>query len=95
MILVYYRRQDGSIRTFHEYRAEKTLDEVRALAVTYNQEQDGKEEAHVVQYEEDSFEAHLFKASQQRKVWDKEMVQDLICSLQSALDAAYDLEGTT
>lgn len=94
MILVYYRRKDGSIRTFHKARDEKPLDEVTALAVTYNQEQAGEEVAHVVQYEDDSFEAHLFHSAMKRKAWDKELVQDLISSLQSALDAAYDLEVT-
>lgn len=92
MILVYYRRADGSVRTFHQARSDLELDEVKVRAATYNLEHDGIEEAHVVEYEDNSFEAHLFLASQQRKVWDKEKVSDLIDSLRSALDAAYDLE---
>lgn len=94
MILVYYRRKDGSIRTFHQYTPDKPLDEVKELAATYNQQQAGEEVAHVVQYEDDSFEVHLFKSTMQRKARDKEIVQDLISSLRSALDAACDLEGT-
>lgn len=94
MILVYYRRKDGSIRTFHRCPDGKSLDEVKELAVIYNQEQAGEEIAHVVQYENDSFEAHLFHSAMKRKAWDKELVQDLISSLQSALDTARDLEVT-
>lgn len=93
MILIYYRRKDGSIRTFHKYNDGKSLDEINDIVVTYNQVHAGMEVAHAVEYADDSFEAHLFKAAMQRKAWDKESVQDLISSLRSALDAAYALEG--
>lgn len=93
MILVYYRRKDGTIRMFHKYSGDKSIDELRIVAACYNRDRDDEEVADVVEYADDSIEAHLFEASQQRKARDKEKVSDLIDSLRSALDAAYDLEG--
>lgn len=91
MILVYYRRNDGTIRYFHEYPAEMGLDAAKDAARRYNTE--GKDTAYVVEHENDSIEAYLYRKTMEKKTYDKETVQDLISALEEALDAAHCLEG--
>lgn len=93
MILVYYRRKDGTIRHCHQYPAEKGLDAAQDAARCYNTQQAGEDTAYIAQYADDSIEAYLFRKTVEKKIHDRESVQDLISALYEALDAARSLEG--
>lgn len=93
MILVYYRRNDGTIRHFHRYPTEKGLEVAREAARQYNAEHFGEETAYIVQYADDSIEAFMFQKTLEKKKYDKEALEELISALGEALDAARYLEG--
>lgn len=93
MILVYYRSKDGSIRLCHEYRDERGMDAAKEAARRYNTQQAREDTAYVLEYDDDSIEAYLFRKTLEKKKYDRETVQDLISALYEALDAAHYLEG--
>lgn len=92
MILVYYRRKDGTIKNCHQYPAEKGLSLAQEAARSYNVEQAGEDTAYIVECEDSSLEAYLFRKTVEKKNYDREAVQDLISALEEALDTARYLE---
>ena len=93
MILVYYRREDGTIRYFHQYPADDGIEEAKKAANKYNNEKAGKDTAHIVEYDDNSFEAYLYRKTIEKKHFDEETMRDLISSLEEALDSARYLGG--
>lgn len=91
MIIVYYRRPDGSIRNCHQYPAGKTLAEIQALADTYNEELIGVDMACIAEVENNSIEAYLFQKAFQKKTYDKQLLANLVNTLEEALDTARGL----
>lgn len=92
MILVYYRRKDGTIRYEHKYPDDKGIDAAKEAAIRYNAEKAGEDTAYVVEYEDTGIEAYLYRKTVEKKHHDKEIVQDLISALSEAMDAARCLE---
>lgn len=92
MVLVYYRRKDGTIRHYHQYPADKGLDAAQDAAKQYNILHGVEDTAYVVEYEDNSIEAYLYRKAVEKKIHDKETVRDLISALEEALDTARYLE---
>lgn len=93
MILVYYRREDGTIRHFHQYPAENGVEAAKEAANKYNNEQAGKDTAYIVEYDDKSIEAYLYRKTIEKKKFDEETMRDLISTLEEALDSARYLGG--
>ena len=90
MKIIYYKKPDGSIRTFH--RAEKIpQDRLEAALEDYNREHAQQETAFAVTYPDDSFEAYLFKRATEHIALDLRDLQDLQYDLQNAESLLYEL----
>lgn len=93
MILVYYRRKDGTIRHFHQYPAERGIDAANDSARHYNIAQAGVDTAYVVEFDDNSIEAFLYRKSIEKYKYSQGTVGDLVSLLNEALDTARSLEG--
>ena len=60
MTIAYYRKADGKIRHSHIIPKEN-LQDIEKNVAAYNEAMKGKESCHIVEYEDDSFEAFLYK----------------------------------
>lgn len=89
MKVIYYRRADGSIRTYHgagkipEYQLPERVKEYNNNSKT--------DQAFVTDLPEGSFEAHLFQQAQARARLDLDTLQDLRATLAYADSLICDL----
>ena len=92
MILAYYKKKDGTIRYFH--RVDKVHPETlheRVLEYNKANEMGTGETVHIVEYADDSFEAHLFRRATENMRLTLEALENLRCSIQDADSAICDL----
>lgn len=92
MRLVFYRRADGTIRYFHSVDKVNpdTLNE-RVVAYNIAREKDVGETAHIVEYADDSFEAHLFRRATENMRLNLETLRDMRDAINHADDVICDL----
>lgn len=92
MRLAYYKRADGTVRYFH--RVDKvdpaTLQE-RVVAYNIARAKDNGETAHIVEYADDSFEAHLFRRATENMRLGLETLRDMRDAINHADDVICDL----
>lgn len=91
MKIVYYTDKEGKIVGCNEVKNmtdEKICEAVRI----YNRKPDCKNTACVVEIEDDSLTAYLFREKDKRKQWDEQIVDDAISSLENALDFVRSLK---
>ena len=92
MRLAYYKRADGTIRYFHSVDKvdPATLNE-RVVAYNIAREKDTGETAHIVEYADDSFEAHLFRRATENMRLGLETLRDMRDAIHHANDIISDL----
>lgn len=94
MIIIYYRDAAGKIVRAHKAKEGQTMAGIAPLVVEYNAK--AKENcgrlATAAEVPDDSLEAYLLNVTNERKKWDREIVQDAIDALQQALYAVRCLE---
>ena len=92
MRLAYYKRADGSIRYFHSVDKvdPDTLNE-RVVAYNIAREKDNGETAHIVEYEDDSFEAYMFRRATENIRLSLETLRDMRDAINHADDVICDL----
>lgn len=91
MTLIYYTRANGEIRHAHKKPDKWTSKELEEKVANYNRREDG-ERAHVVEVEDDSITAYLYKEAHAVKNANREMIMDTIDALEAAISALRDLE---
>ena len=89
MIVIFYRRNDGTIRYFHD-AGKMTREQLQPKLEEYNRSAKG-ETAYFVEYEPGSFEEHLYKAARARTKLDAQDLRDLRSTLEKAEDMLTDL----
>lgn len=90
MLIAYYRRPDGTIRTFH------LVDKVHretlfATVEKYNNDPRTRDRVTIVDYAPDSFEAHLFDVATKARRLSEETLRDLLKDLEDAQCQILDL----
>ena len=85
MRVAYYKREDGTIRYFHSVD-KLDAEELKKRVNEYNSKTSG-EKVYVVEYKNDSFEAHLFQKATAKSKMDVNNLKEL----QYAIDDAYDI----
>lgn len=89
MILAYYKKKDGTIRYFH--RVDKVAPEtLREKVADYNKANTG-ETVHIVEYADDSFEAHLFRRATENIRLSIETLRDMRDAISHADEVICDL----
>lgn len=89
MLIVFYRRNDGTIRYWHDVR-NMTKEELLPKISEYN-EKNEKEQAYLAEYESKSFEAHLVRLLVRKQQLDLETLRDLSQTLCEADSLVCDL----
>lgn len=91
MIIVYYRRMlSGEIYQAHENRNKKTLEELEADAEAFNKSQSHcVNKAFVVDVPEESLEWYLFSSKKEWVSKQKEILEDVAESLESAANEIF------
>lgn len=92
MRLVYYKRADGTIRYFHSVETvDQTILQERVAAYNIARAKDTGETAHIVEYVDDSFEAHLFRRATENMRFGLETLRDMKDAIDHADDVICDL----
>lgn len=61
MILVYYRREDGTIWRCNEWPSNEGIPSAKNYVMRYSENTAGKDTAYVAEYEDSSIEAFLYR----------------------------------
>lgn len=92
MRLAYYKRADGTIRYFHSVdKVDPATLHERVVAYNIAREKDSGETAHIVEYADDSFEAHLFRRATENMRLSLETLRDMRDAINHADDVICDL----
>lgn len=92
MILAYYKKKDGTIRYFH--RVDKVDPEtLHEKVLDYNKanEMGTGETVHIVEYADDSFEAHLFRRATENIRLSIDTLRDMHDAINHADEVICDL----
>lgn len=89
MIVIFYRRPDGTIRNFHD-AGDMDREKLLPLLENYNRTAEGVT-ACFAEYAPGSFEEHLYKTARARSKLDAQNLRDLRAALEEAEDLLLDL----
>ena len=90
MIVVFYRRDDGTIRHFHD-AGDTPLEKLLPMLKAYNSSCGRGEKAYFAEYAPGSFEEHLYKVARARTKLDAQDLRDLRSTLEEAENMLTDL----
>ena len=92
MYIIYYTDKEGKITNHHKAAEDRTPEELGEMVREFNHTNKNGKTAHIVDAEDGGFVAYLFEKEQQRKQWDKQIVQDAIDSLEEAMPFVRSLQ---